>query len=739
MPKKSKEIDDYKIPQDSDVSEKLPSGQEILGAFEYFISRGDVLDSLIKNLMKDFLPEAKTEKLKGKNKDINQEDELAKEINKKSGSEEQNQNKSEDKKREKTKFKLPSLKTIYLFIKLLIKSPTKAWVLFKFVTNQDKYNIQKFKESLLRSTATQKFIERTGAKFENISELMKNLDKEFFKKGQLLDQESAKHIGKALANPSFVKKLKEIAIAAIKENPDPLKMSSKLFGILQNKDIQAFIADKNIVIQKRLSGFIKSKITEQDEEIKEQQERLDKFQLASSEKDINSFLDKNGFEPLIPSKELENFIETLNKHLDKKEETLFEQKIDEFLYENYIQPSMSLEKKKEFFNKIKSRDGYLEFKKDQIKNYLESEIEDLKSQAVKTTLLENGISINKQNIDSVASIAVIALKNPKNVNQVIDNVIAGSTLNHEFTKLLLKKDKNNLDEAQAERLNNLIQENNIKLASNVLTLIDESPELKTFLTNHNSLIGNIVKTHIENNNELLKERPELEHLIGENNNIIPDLLGVLMTKKNLPKLKELAKLGLEGESIEAGIKVADLIDQDENFKSLLKKNKEIIEKIVDNIIEKNPKIKNAVPGLEAGKLANILLSDPKSIKKLLNAKIESKSNLAFGLQAVRIMAPKIFFNEGGLRGVLYNLATGYLFGKKDETNNLNVNNVPAPNNLLSDNEIKESVQEKQKRINTRKQVHEIVSKTRKKQENDKQQNKFIPRRPSKVDKTKHFR
>ena len=302
--------------------------------------------------------------------------------------------------------------------------------------------------------------------------------------------------------------------------------------------------------------------------------------------------------------------------------------------------------------------------------------------------------IDEKDIGSISHIAMLTLNNPKHVSAIL-----GSFAKGDFTNV----------------------------AQDVLTLFEESPEVKKFLIQEKSLIGKIVQTNLANTPgledidvtdlvpfllnhpkefkeiiqmaqqekydgiapkifELAKEDRTLANYLKQNQSTltkaalkstgfdqyglsedISDIFVQLTTETNLTKLQKLAELAADEQWVKVGAGLADLIDKDPEFRRSLDNNRDNINKIVEIVLLKNPSLRSSISALETGALANNLLSDPGGVRDLLNA-YESGNKVALAGQITKFTTKKIFNSE--FRGVVYDSAVNWIYGKGDKQQEL---------------------------------------------------------------------
>lgn len=297
--------------------------------------------------------------------------------------------------------------------------------------------------------------------------------------------------------------------------------------------------------------------------------------------------------------------------------------------------------------------------------------------------------IEEKDIGVISHIAMLTINDPKIANAALADISRG-----DFTNL----------------------------AQNIFTLFEEVPEVNSYLIKEKALIGKILQANLAevpglkdinfselvpfllNNQKAFKEivqmtrqeqyndiAPKIFELAKQDRTLanylkknqstitksalvstgfdkyglseeVSDIFVQLTTENNLTKLQEIAELAKNGQWVKVGAGLADLIDKDPEFRLVLDKNRDNINKILEIVLLKNPSLRSSISALETGALANNILSDPGGVRDLLNA-YESGNKVALGTQIAKFTTKKIFNSE--FRGAVYDSAINWIYGKSE--------------------------------------------------------------------------
>ena len=163
---------------------------------------------------------------------------------------------------------------------------------------------------------------------------------------------------------------------------------------------------------------------------------------------------------------------------------------------------------------------------------------------------------------------------------------------------------------------------------------------------------------------------------------VGDIIGHLMKKENASKVQKLMDRFHNQEWLSLAKDLCNLAGEDPEFQKYLEKNQNNFSKIVEVVLDKLPELRAKVGG-KIGKLASLMITDPSSAAKLVEAVQSGKSA---SLRAVASLAWNKAFSSDA-RSAVYNAAKEWYSGRDESQQEV----VGAVAQVLSSRDSKEKI------------------------------------------------
>lgn len=581
-----------------------PYNPSILKSFEYFLDRESTQNRLINNLIKDYAPDTADNP----------------------GS--------------------ISFTTVISLAGSFVKAPGHTLNLLRFYRNQEKHNTPGFQEALIDSSATWGFVERTADKLERIVPLMQNMGVDLFSEGKPLDEKGMEHIKGSLKNTQFRATLKEIVQDSQKENPNYLKITSKLLGAIdQTGAAKDYFKNKGESIENYIVSSIKSQIEQDKARVLEWDgitgnSGRDPEQLRIFREE---FLDRNGI---------------TGEARDKALETGELPKTIEDQLRDYGLKEKDLDKIMKIVPMLLDSPGGLKKMVDSLSegNYLDiaRQVLDL---ADKKPEIKEYLNENKEIFGKVVSSVLQTNDYTKNSGVVVGGLYDIVPALFENTSVL------------REIIDVYAKEEYTSMVAKTLDMMASSPSVRAYFQEHKEdlekLITASVKSQIEQDKQYIAEWADITKKRGhdpeqlkifreaflDSRGITGEVREKALATGELPKTvyEQLADYGLEAKDLDNIMKIVpmlldspgelktmvesfsqgnypdiarqvlDLADNNPEIKQYLNENKETFGKVVSSVLQSNAYTKNA--GVETGALYNIvpaLFENTKALKEMID-------------------------------------------------------------------------------------------------------------------------
>lgn len=607
-----------------------------------------------------------------------------------------------------------------------IRHPGHTITLLQMNNNKDVFQDKEFQREILENENTWKFVSTIGSSLPLIGVAMRQFGINEFEEGNILDQESLKHLGAALKDPESQKLLKEMAILNTTELPDKNnQIVIKALELMERDNVREYFATKkevlrnyilqtmqgnieatlnlkqdSVELQNKIRTALNLPITPQGNDIiqqlldqqKESQKLQSEIRVALK---LNGQVDNN----LSPGERIKDIVEKLNSVEDLK----LKEKITRLMaLEGNINATLT--------EINKSQDAKLN---NQVKQLMELEWQ-LNNGSLHDTLTYYGL--NAEDLNKMTDIVPMMMNQPAILKEIYQNFSTGNYIGIARATLTSAESEPGIQQ--------YFKENQKLFARVIEKVIEQTPSLQGYnlsgniyeivptLLEHPKELANILRLYegsntIEAGEEFIKLAMKDERLRGffvQNKMVakgvmnqagleaygvgdeVLDVVDTLMKSANMEKFPVIIDFYKQGKWNELVIETCRMIENDQEFNNYLKTNSDNFAKIFSAAIDKMPEIQSYLGDADVGKVLSSVIKDPRSIRELVEGYDQYQktgSRVALAAAGTRFIVAKTF--DYDFRQALYGAASGWLFGSGVDKQSV-VNKITAGLNGLEPEE-----------------------------------------------------